>query len=414
MEQLVAILRGLTNAILRRQQETDFSVQNGDFSNLEIRPAEGFHYFYDASTRRLVKNFVIRAGPQVDTMCAVVLAETEEGFSPRLRFWKRDKTGGSTAQAAQEVIEAGEDSLLVKASVDLAGNEANLWKLLDFLRSFEGVALPMESRAIPIVAEGDLAGLFNGRNKSEILSTVKLHLGSDLTERDVQMLIDRRKTLEQFQRMLEDPDFLEQERVRLSLRGIEAVWQRFFEINQWIFGYGLALVSSDAFEGDRLEQITTGANVFTGGGKRIDAVMRTRGVIQSLLFAEIKRSDTPLLEPRQYRLPDVYRASDELSGAVSQVQKSTRKAVKRLEDLHRQHSKDGEFEFEVSTVRPRQIIVIGNLAELTDGTEINIEKLSSFELYRRGQSDIEIITYDELLARASFIVDSSESRSAEE
>lgn len=46
--------------ILQREKETEFDVATGDFGNLVIRPAEGFHYFYDTAERRLIKSFVLR------------------------------------------------------------------------------------------------------------------------------------------------------------------------------------------------------------------------------------------------------------------------------------------------------------------------------------------------------------------
>jgi hypothetical protein len=76
-----------------------------------------------------------------------------------------------------------------------------------------------------------------------------------------------------------------------------------------------------------------------------------------------------------------------------------------LQDLHRQHRDTGEYEFEVSTIRPRQIVVAGQLSQLADGEEINIEKLTSFEMWRRGQLGVEVLTFDELYERARYIVE---------
>jgi hypothetical protein len=39
---------------------------------------------------------------------------------------------------------------------------------------------------------------------------------------------------------------------------------------------------------------------------------------------------------------------------------------------------------------------------------VNVEKLTSFELYRRSQLYLEILTFDELFARAEYIVASGE------
>ncbi len=400
--------RRLLGEFLRRNQETDFDVQTGDFDSLIVREAEGFSYFYESSEGRLIKNFLLRTGPQVDTLCGVVLVESNGHLSPKLHFWKRDKTNSKTFQASVNAMSAGEPAALVKASVDLDDCLESLLKLIDFLRTFEGVELTGNAFPLAVVSSAALVDVFKGHSTAEILSAVKVFAVDKITERDFEMLIDRRETLSEFEQLLHDDEYFESTKKRLGVRGNEAVWQRFFEDHQWIFGYGLNLVACESVSESGLEAITTGANIFSGAGKRIDAVMRTRGFIQSLLFAEIKTHRTNLLKSTQYRPPDVYQVSDELSGAVSQVQKTTHKAVSKLLDLHRNNTSEGDFEFEVSTVRPRQVVVIGHLGELAPEGEINVERLTNFELYRRSQHEVEIITFDELLERARFITENTE------
>lgn len=398
--------------ILQRAKDTEFDVATGDFANLVIQPAEGFHYFYDSAERRLIKSFVLRDGPQVDTMCDVVVIEKDGRMEPRLHFWKKDKTKGMVGKDAYEAIEAKDSSVLVKASVDVADTHDNLWKLIGFLESVQDLSIPTHQYRVTDAGDAELLQALKGHDKETVLAAVKTYIGNDLTERDVQMLVDRRKTLEYFERLLNEDGFIDSERERLGVKGVEAVWQRFFEDNPWIFGYGLTLVSCEAVSEKGLESITTGHNVFTGGGKRIDAAMRTRGFIQSLLFAEIKRHDTQLLMTEPYRQPDVYQASKELSGAVAQVQKTTHKAAKDLQDLHRQSTPEGEFDYEVSTVMPRQVVIVGHLSELATGDNVNVEKMTSFELFRRSQLGVDILTFDEVLERTRFIVESGEAVAA--
>ena len=392
--------------VLEQAKESQFDVEIGDFSHLEIRKHdERFYYFFDAHANRLIKNFVLREGLKVDTLCNVVLIRGDDGtYSPRVKVWKKDKTAVGGTIGTEEV--SGDDTVLVKAAVDLGDVHENFWKLIDFLQSFKDIALPLHR--FRVTNDVELLDALRGHDKPAVLGAVKAYLGSDVTEADVQMLVDRRQALALFERMLNDPNFVEQERRRLGNKGPEGVWQQFFEDNQWIFGYGLKLVACKAYSDEKLEQTTTGANLFTGGGKRIDAAMRTRGFIQSLVFTEIKTPLTDLLVPEPYRAPDVYQPAKELSGAVSQVQKTTHKAVKKLEDLHRQHTREGAFEFEVSTIRPRQVVVAGHLSQLVDRDVPNVEKMTSFELFRRDQHDVEILTFDELYARARFIVESQE------
>lgn len=407
----VVEFRKLKDLLLQRVKENEFDVATGDFGNLVVQPAEGFHYFYDSADIRLIKSFVLREGPQVDTMCDVVLAGKDDAFTPRLRLWKKDKTKGSKGKVAEETS-SGDAAILVKATVDVGDCPENFWTLMDFLRTFKGINLESHEFRVTPAADVELLDALKGHDKEAILATVKTYLGGDITEHDVQMLVDRRQTLEHFERLLTESAFVEAERGRLGLKGIEALWQRFFEDNPWIFGYGLTLVSCDAISEKGLEVITTGANVFTGGGKRIDAAMRTRGFIQSLLFAEIKRHDTELLMAQQYREPDVYQVSKEVSGAVAQVQKTTHKAIRDLQNLHRQSTPAGDFEFEVSTIVPRQVVIIGHLSELAPDGAINVEKMTSFELFRRSQLGTEVLTFDEVLARARFIVESGEAATA--
>lgn len=404
----MATFRNLKKLHIQSAKVNEFDVENGDFSNLVLEAADGFHYFYDTTESRLIKSFLLREGPRVDTMCDVVLAGAEDRLTPRLRLWKKDKTSSVPTGIGEESA-LSEAALFVKASVDLGDCAATFWKLSEFLGSFKGVTLEAHEFRITPAADVGLLHALQGHDKQEILQAVKTYLGGDISEREIQMLVDRRTTLAKFRRLLDDEDFFDEESQRLGVNGSEAVWQHFFERNSWIFGYGLTLVSCEAISEKGLEVITTGANVFTGGGKRIDAAMRTRGFVQSLLFAEIKRHDTDLLSAQQYRKPDIYQVSKELSGAVAQVQKTAHKAVKDLQDLHRQSAPEGDFEFEVSTISPRQIVIAGSLRELVPDGATNVERMTSFELFRRSQVGVEVVTFDELLERARFIVEIGES-----
>jgi Domain of unknown function (DUF4263) len=391
---------------LGQEKRTEFDVANGEFGDLEIRNGDGgggFHYFFETDGNRLIKSFLLKGGPRVDTVCDVVLIKVDEGgYSPRLTLWKRDKTKGARAVAQDEAPRPA------KAMVRLGDCHETFWRLIDFLRSFKDINLPPDAFRVADAGQVQLLDALQDHDKDEVLAAVSSYLEGHVTEREVRMLVNRKTALEYFQRMLTEPGFAESERDQLQI-GPEALWQQFFEDNPWIFGYGLHLVSCEAFSADKLEQVTTGWSVF-GAGKRADAIMRTRGLIRSLMFVEIKRPDTPLLLRDPYRPPDVFCPTKELVGSVAQVQKTTHKAIQQLHDeLYRQYSDSGSFDFEVSTVKPRQAVVIGDLAQLTEDGNINREKMSSFELFRRDHQDVEILTFDELWQRARFIVVSDES-----
>ena len=303
------IIEGIKKFIVQKAKETEFDLETGNFSDLEIRQGDkpDFFYFYDTRDNRLIKSFILRNGPQVDTMCDVVLIKKDDGLTPRLSFWKKDKTKGEVENlTVEELVKEGR-TILIKARVDMKDCQENYWKLNDFLHSCKEVQLPTHEFR---VAPADLVDALDGHHKTAVLTAVRTYLGGKVTEEDVQMLVDRRATLEDFRRLLDEPDYFAARKAELGVHGDEAVWQAFFEANPWIFGYGLTLVACQKYDEKKLERMTTGANVFTGGGKQSDAVMRTMGFVQSLLFGEIKKHSTPLLKLAPYREPDVYQVDN--------------------------------------------------------------------------------------------------------
>jgi len=222
----VVEFRKLKDLIRQKAKDNEFDVATGDFGNLVVQAAEGFHFFYDSSEKRLIKSFVVREGPRVDTMCDVILAGKDDALTPRLRLWKKDKTKSGKDNVAEETP-TGEVAIVVKSMVDVGDCADNFWKLMDFLRTFKGVKLASHEFRVTPAVDAELLDALKGHNKDAVLTAVKTYLNGDITERDVQMLVDRRKTIEYFERLLSEEGLIESERDRLALKGIEAVWQRF-------------------------------------------------------------------------------------------------------------------------------------------------------------------------------------------
>lgn len=388
---------------------TEFDVTRRDFADLEIRASQdsnGFHYLYDTRARRMITDFVLDDRPQVATLCSVTIIKKGSTFTPRIKLWKKDKKKAGEVSATQTVPDTVA-TRAVKALVDTGDVHENFWKVINFLQGCAGLSTPGGSLQLMAGDEVQLTQLLTGQDRTMVLGAVRTAIGGGLTEEDIRLISNRREQLQKFKRLLDDPDYFQQEESRATTRGAEAVWQAFFEANQWIFGYGLNLIACESIDDGKLERITTGANIFGGAGKRIDAIMRSKGLISSMLFCEIKTHDTELLAKTPYRA-GVYQASKELGGGVAQVQKTVSKAQQLIsrEFLTRIYDNDGTpTGVELSTTRPRQVVVIGSLREFTDNGAVNPEKINSFELYRTSIQDVEIITFDELYQRACFIVE---------
>ncbi|MDO3645691.1 Shedu immune nuclease family protein [Nocardia mangyaensis] len=392
--------------LMSRSRGKEFDVATEDFSLLEVRRNgdQAFHYFFHTVDRCPVSDFILHKGPQVHTICTVTFIFSNDSYSPRFRFWKKDTT--KPRKAVDETLPNTSENRQVKASVDTKEGHRNFWKLMNYLQECANVSIPKD-RFRAVTGDGDhLVELLKESNKDTLVGVMGKLIGGEVTEADLNLIANRKGQLEIFRQLLTDVDYFDKHKERLNT-GVEGVWQRFFDKNSWIFGYGLTLIPCESYDPARLERITTGANVFGGAGKRVDALLRTKGAVSSLLFCEIKKHDTELLAATAYRKPDVYQPSGQLVGAVCQVQKTAEKAIRDIGTfLHKHVDPDGTpGDFEVATIRPRRIVVAGVASEFATPNGLNPEKIASFELYRRSIHDVEIITFDELYQRALFIVE---------
>lgn len=179
------------------------------------------------------------------------------------------------------------------------------------------------------------------------------------------------------------------------------------EKNPWILGVGLSGQLVTSWDKNKLEQTVAGQNIQTVG-KRIDALLATNGLISSLVFAEIKHHRTKLLGS-VYR-SGVHPPSAELAGAVTQVQQTAHLATRDLGDYIQTLAEDGSLTGGGTyNVKPRSFLIVGSLEQLLGqgGGPIS-DQVKSFELFRRNLIEPEILTFDELLARAKWHVQLAE------
>lgn len=300
-------------------------------------------------------------------------------------------------------------------SFSFSGEEISV--LINFLKAIPHLKLP-ESDGIHI-NDADLDNLV--LNKEEALKILTDHkevflevVNNDISLLDLISLNHKKSQLQKFEKLLYDEQYFESERSNNpenKKKGKESVWQSFFEQNTWIFGYGLNYIFNSPLHDKKLEQVVSGYT-FNSSGKRIDALMKTRGIINSFCFGEIKTHKTELLRPvkSSYR-DECWAISDELSGAIAQVQKTVQKSIEKLPTKNEIEDDSGYLTGEeVFIYQPKSFVIIGNLDEFTKDSKVNKVKFSSFELYRRNIVNPEIITFDELFERAKYIIEHIENR----
>lgn len=252
-----------------------------------------------------------------------------------------------------------------------------------------------ETRQIPI----ELERLSKKHEEHAIL--MKELLENNVEISDIQQIGYRKTQLNIFKKLLEDDVFFAVEQDKFG-KGKELVWQNFFENNDWILGYGMTSIFHSSMEDKKIEQVVAGFE-FNSSGKRIDALMKSKGFIESFCFVELKTHKTELLHKDQYR-KECWQPSYELTGAISQIQKTVQKAMKiikeKTEIIDDKGNPTGEVVFNYI---PKSYLIIGSLKEFETPNGINMPKYSSFELFRRNINAPEIITFDELFERAKFL-----------
>lgn len=279
-------------------------------------------------------------------------------------------------------------------------------KLYNFIRDVQTMRFGSEryqklnDEDIEHIELSDFQALKLVEENYELFSEV---IRSKITKDDITAIGYRKKQLSYFKKLLCDINYFEKVKQKSGFTN-EKVWQTFFEKNQWIFGYGLGYLFLSSLDDKKLEQVVNGYSV-ADSGKRVDALMKTRGIISSLCFVEIKTDKTALLENSPYRT-GCFAPSKELSGAVAQIQGTVAKSVKTITDKLSVTDNSGNPTGEVIyNYQPKAFLVIGNLSQFETENGVNEEKLRSFELYRKNIQNVEIITFDELYERARFIVE---------
>ena len=171
----------------------------------------------------------------------------------------------------------------------------------------------------------------------------------------------------------------------------EAFWQQ--SLSEYSFVLSQAFSSPVVIIGERAH--VGGKNIQNKGGKQTDFLLRN-ALTDHLLVVEIKTPTTTLLESTEYR-QNVFAPSKALGGAITQIASYKQKLSKEFDSI-RAETQDTTGE-QVRLAEPMCLVVIGNTPQLDTPA-----KRDSFELFRRGLSKTEVITFDELFQKITVLL----------
>ena len=161
----------------------------------------------------------------------------------------------------------------------------------------------------------------------------------------------------------------------------EAQWQDFLNENRFLlgmtFGYPVILVQ---------DQASVGGHKLSGSGDKITDFMMKNPLTNNVGIIEIKKPNSSLLYKRGYR-GEVFAASRELSGAINQVIDQKHNLVSRFVQ-----KMDDSGIYDIASYSIKCCLIIGKVPK-------DERQRRSFEYIRGNSKDVEIITFDEMLAK---------------
>lgn len=383
---------------------TDFIIGQDSFEDVEINNAPEINSFWYFKNQKkgLIKRFILERGPRTEKACIVILTKKAGGkFTPKFDFQILDITKKAFANFSKEHV----DQNLIKAKVDLSSCDKNFLLLLNFIRGIEDIDFTSGSYVVVDGAKKDIIDLIGDYEKLTVLNAIQKRFGAELSEKDATLLLNRKAKLDYFKKILNDKEFFNGEKNLLGEnKKDEDVWQDFFEKNPWIFGYGLNFVFNSPLDGLKLEQTISGFD-FNQSGKRVDALLKSRGLINSLCLVEIKKADTQLISTKSYR-SEVWAPSEDVIGGVQQLRVYISRTIKnvatKISVTDDAGNPTGEL---IYSHLPKAYLIVGSMAEFCVENGINETKYLAFDSFRKNNKDLEIITFDELYDRARFIVE---------
>lgn len=169
----------------------------------------------------------------------------------------------------------------------------------------------------------------------------------------------------------------------------EGFWQDLLKRNAWVFsqltGSPVVLLAERAYVG--------GKGISNVGGSYVDYLVKN-SLTDNVSLVEIKTPGAALCGAAYRSDSGIYAPGKDVAGGVVQVLGHRDKFLNHLNNLR------AESDTPFHAYNPRCFLVVGHTDALKDE-----DSRRSFELFRNGQADVQILTFDEARARLQGIRD---------
>ncbi len=383
----------------------EFDLTTGDLSTLEIveksgggncfvRSKDGQHYY---------GSFVLDKNRETTTLCDLQFyrSSTTNCYIPRPTF-RKIKNDGTDQTCRGDAIR-----------IDFNDGEKakRFWELIGFLGSFKDLVDTGGFNKKYKVVTADYAQFLKTLNTPDKIKAVsELIRSGNFSLDEIKSLIyeSRKRVLKRFLWLLRNKTLKENltsrdyYRIKFKLTGDEAIWHHFLKENDWILGLNADL----RFTSEYIDEAKVGVEQTDGkGSPKVDFL----GVTNYTTLVELKTPDTPIFKAQRgsHSRANTWEFSTEFISGISQclgqkLAMDENYTVKPIVDEGGKIiPKDSVYNADIKV-----IFVVGCRYNQFphNGIVDNITKSKTFEMFRRNNRNVEIITYDELFERTYHIV----------
>ena len=382
-----------------------FDLINNDLSTLEIVENSNADNCYVRSKDRkhCYKSFILEKNTRTTTLCDLQFfkSSTTHRYIPRPTFRKINNDGADKTSKKDSIIIRFNDSEIAQ----------RFWDFISFLGSFKEVVDTGEfNRKYRVETADYVEFLKTLDNSKKVQAVAELFKTAAFSPDNIKSFVyqSRKVVIKSFLWLLRNKKLPNgktsrqyyQEKYKLT--GEEAVWHHFLSVNDWILGLNADIRFISKF----IDEAKVGNENSDGkGSPKVDML----GISNYTTLIELKTSDTPIFKIQRGNnsRANTWEFSSEFIAGISQClgQKAAfdeaymSKTIIAPEDQI--VSKD-----EVLNADVKVIFIIGcRYKQFPHNKQIDNQiKSKTFELFRRNNRNVEIITYDEVFERAYHIV----------
>ena len=383
--------------------DNTFNLLTDDLSKLEIKES----YSHDnclirdkVSHTTYYKTFILDENSRTKIICEIAFypSSITSKYLPRLTFKKIDDKG------LQKDISANKDIIIAFQN---SGQALVFWKFIGFLNSFKDVVDTGEFDSLfGVYSKNKFIAEFETQTEKQKVEDIKTLINkSDIKENDIRsILFEKRKhNLKAFLFLLKNivgqgKTSIDYYREKYSVQaGEEAIWHHFLKNNDWILGLNVDI----KFIRDFYNEQKIGIENSNGSGSPKTDLL---GISDFTTLVELKHSETKIFkkEKNKARANTWDFTSDFIEG-VSQClgQKFALDRSYKTKDFINEKGIMLDKN-QTLTIDPKTVFIIGNRKiEFPHNLESdNHTKSQTFEMFRRNNRNIDILTYDELFERA--------------